>query len=159
MKTLYLAGGLFNAGERLHNLYLEKYLKRLGYEVILPQREALKCFESGNTFNTQWVAECCRLSVTNPQNLFIGNIDGGDADSGTCAEFGMTIVTNGKALIYRTDFRTFPEKEIGVNAMLVNGPGVKFIYHPCYFTELKEVESYYESLAQKIHEAIMNIGL
>ena len=44
-KKLYLAAGLFNAGERLHNLYLEKHLNMLGYEVILPQREALKFFQ------------------------------------------------------------------------------------------------------------------
>lgn len=45
MKKIYLAGGLFNAGERLHNLHLEKAFKDLGYDVILPQREALRHFD------------------------------------------------------------------------------------------------------------------
>lgn len=34
--VIYLAGGLFNAGERLHNLYLEKHLLARGWKVILP---------------------------------------------------------------------------------------------------------------------------
>lgn len=45
MKKIYLAGGLFNAGERLHNLHLEKAFKDLGYDVILPQRKALRHFD------------------------------------------------------------------------------------------------------------------
>src|ERR1035437_6337628 len=114
---LYLAGGLFNAGERLPNLYLEKYLKMLGYEVILPQREALNFFD-GERFNVTGIVNDCRASICNQKNLFVGNSDGPDADGGTCVEYGMAIVATGKAIIYRTDFRTDPEKEIGINAML-----------------------------------------
>jgi nucleoside 2-deoxyribosyltransferase len=153
--VLYLASGLFNSGERLHNLYLEKYLRMLGYEVILPQREALNFFD-GERFNLAGIVNDCQTSVCNSKNLFVGNSDGADTDGGTCVEYGMAIVATGRAIIYRTDFRTDPEKEIGVNAML----GAKktiFIYFPAYFTELDEAEIYYKNLSQKIHETIQQV--
>ena len=157
MTTLYLAGGLFNAGDRLHNLYLEKHLKALGYEVILPQREALKFFD-GSGFNVAGIVEDCRASSANSRNLFVGNADGADADSGTCVEYGIAITVTWRAIIYRTDFRTAPEKEVGVNAML-GAKGTKFIYHPCYFTELEQVDVYYQALALKIDEIIRGMSL
>lgn len=152
MKTLYLAGGLFNAGERLHNLYLEKYLKELGYKIILPQREALSFF-NGSQFNVADIVADCRRCATDPNNLYVGSADGADADSGTCVEYGMAITSTGQALVYRTDFRTALEKEVGVNAML-NAQGTIFLYAPCFFTELDEVENYYQNLARQIHERI-----
>ena len=149
---LYLAGGLFNAGERLHNLYLEKYLKELGYEVILPQREALEFFKDG-ILDIPAVAEACCMSAMTSHNLFVGCIDGPDADSGTCVEFGMAIAATRRALVYRTDIRTAPEKEVGMNAML-KSEGSIFIYEPCYITELSEIDSFYKKLAFKIDEVI-----
>ena len=98
MRTLYLAGGLFNAGERLHNLYLEKYLKRLGYEIILPQREALRFFKDG-LFDVADLVKDCRDSITNPRHLYVGNADGADADSGTCVEYGMAITSSRQAIV------------------------------------------------------------
>ena len=155
MITIYLAGGLFNAAERLHNLFLEKYLKESGYNVILPQREALKFFNTDH-FDVGGIVEDCRQSCINPSHIFVGSTDGADADSGTCVEYGMAITATGKAIVYRTDFRTAEEKELGVNAML-KADGTIFIYHPCFFTELEQVESYYKELAQKIHEVIQRM--
>lgn len=152
MKIVYLAGGLFNAGERLHNLYLEKYLKALGYKVILPQREALKFF-GGDVFVIPLIVEDCKQSCTNPENICVVSSDGADSDSGTCVEYGMAIIATGRAVVYRTDFRTAQERELGVNAML-KAKGTSFIYHPCFFVELEQVDTYYKDLAQEIHRAI-----
>lgn len=151
---LYLAGGLFNAGERLHNLYLEKYLKELGYEIILPQREALEFFKDG-IFDVKGIVEDCGFSVMTPQNLLVGCIDGTDADSGTAVEFGMAIGATGRAIVYRTDFRTAPDQEVGMNAMF-RADGSTFVYSPCYFTDLAQVDSYYQTLARKIDTVIKN---
>lgn len=156
MATIYLAAGLFNAGERLHNLFLEEFLKRLGHKVILPQREALKFFD-GEKFNVDGIVEDCKQSCTNPEHICIACADGADADSGTVVEYGMAIISNGRAIVYRTDFRTAEEKELGVNAML-KAKGTTFIYHPCFFTELKDVDAYYTELASKINEAISAIS-
>jgi len=156
MATIYLAAGLFNAGERLHNLFLEKFLKKLGHKVILPQREALKFFD-GERFNVDAIVEDCKQSCTNPKHICVACADGADADSGTVVEYGMAIISNGRAIVYRTDFRTAEEKEVGVNAML-KAKGTSFIYYPCFFTELDEVDVYYEELSRKIHEAILAIS-
>jgi len=155
IKYLYLAGGLFNAGERLHNLYLEKYLKELGYKVILPQREALKNFD-GESFDTMAIVKSCRDACSDPQNLFVGNADGADSDSGTCVEYGIAIASVGKAVVYRTDFRTALDKELGVNAML-RGEETSFVYEPCYLTDLGQADSYYAELARKIDSTIRDL--
>lgn len=150
--SLYLAAGLFNAGERLHNLYLEKHLKLRGYTAILPQREALNFF-NGDQFDVKAIVRDCQQKASSKNNLLVGNADGTDADSGTAVEYGMAITATGQAIIYRTDFRTVMEKEIGLNAML-NANGTTLIYEPCYFTELDEVDAYYAKLAEKIDIAV-----
>ena len=134
--AIYLAGPLFNAGERLHLLYLERALKRLGHKVILPQREALEAFD-GESFNTKAIVESCQDACLNFENIFVGSADGVDADSGTCVEYGIAIKSNGSAIFYRTDFRTSLENEVGINAMLT-GEGTIFIYEPCFFTEFDD---------------------
>lgn len=152
---IYLAGSLFNAGERLHNLYLEKYLKALGYEVELPQREALKAFD-GKVFDVKAIVRACRDASSDPENILVGNADGPDSDSGMCVEYAFSIVSTGSAVIYRTDFRTALDRELGINAMLT-GEGTEFIYEPCFFTELDQVDAYYARLARKIDEAVKKI--
>lgn len=157
MAIIYLAGGLFNAAERLHNLFLEKALAELGHDVILPQREALKFFDKDkNQFDVASIVENCKQSCTDSNKVYVGSADGPDADSGTSVEYGMAIVSTGKAITYRTDFRTAEEKELGINAML-KARGTTFVYYPCFFTELNQVASYYKELAFKIHEAIVAI--
>lgn len=154
-EKVYLAGGLFNAGERLHNLYLEKHLRFLGYEVILPQREAVKFFQDGS-FDIEGIVEDCRNSCSKYENIYVGSVDGADADSGTAVEYGVAVSSTRRAIIYRTDFRTLFEKEVGINAMF-GIRGTTFIYYPCFFTDLSEVDHYYQELAEKIHCAIGEI--
>lgn len=154
MAKIYLAGGLFNAGERLHNLFLEKFLQELGHTIILPQREALKFLDKNSHIDLDAVAEDCRKHCEGESVVYVGNIDGADADSGTCVEYGIAITVAGAAIVYRTDFRTDTAKEVGVNAML-KLKGTMFIYHPCFFTEMgDEVKNYYRELAKKIDEAV-----
>lgn len=153
---IYLAGGLFNSGERLHNLFLEKYLKELGYDVVLPQREALKAF-NGKAFDVKKIVRACRAESADPENILVGCADGADSDSGTCVEYAFAIAATGRAVVYRTDFRTALDRELGINAMLT-GDGTEFVYEPCFFTELSEVGPYYKGLAIKIDEAIKKIS-
>ena len=155
MATIYLAAGLFNAGERLHNIFLEECLKKLGHTVILPQREALKFFDGGE-FDIPAVVQDCKEACTKPENVCVACIDGPDADSGTATEYGMAVVATGRAVVYRTDFRTASEKEVGVNAMF-RTKGTAFVYCPCFFTEANEIVDYYKELAFRIHEAIITV--
>lgn len=156
MMTLYLAGGLFNAAERLHNLYLEKHLKELGYTVILPQREALK--HLGDTdFDIDSLRNECREFCNDSHILYVGCIDGPDADSGTAVEYGIAITATYKAIVYRTDFRTSQKHEIGINAMF-GLQDTEIVIHPCYFTELEHVDAYYRVLAVSIHRAVQRMS-
>lgn len=152
---IYLAGGLFNAAERAHNTNLEQELKKWGYTVILPQREALKHFD-GDHFDIPGIVEDCAAAVSNPDTVTVGCIDGPDADSGTVVECTLAVAKTGRAIVYRTDFRTDTKKEIGVNAMLTM-KGITLLYHPCFATEKKELKEYYIVLAQKIHEIIQKM--
>ena len=156
MRTLYLAGGLFNAAERLHNLYLEKHLKPYGYNILLPQREAVQ-FSEDDVFDGDAIMEDCHASCWSPENLYVGCIDGADADGGTAVEYGIAISITGRAVVYRTDFRTATDKELGYNAMF-RIKGTTFIYYPCYFTELDQADAYYAELARRIHEGIQGLS-
>lgn len=157
MTRLYLAGGLFNAGERFHNLILEKHLGELGYTVVLPQREALKFYHNGQFDLTAIVKDCARYCCDRDV-LVVACIDGPDADSGTAVELGMTMVATQRAVVYRTDFRTSEENgsEAGVNAML-RVPGSSFIYAPCFATTIEEANAYYAGLAKRLHERIVSL--
>ena len=157
MAVICLGGGLFNAGERVHNLFLEKYFLELRHIVILPQRRALRFF-SVDHFDVAGIVEDCKEMCTDKNIVYVGNADGADADSGTCVEYGMAIIATGRAIMYRTDFRTAEEKEVGVNAML-KAKGTIFIYHPCFVTETSEIEPYYRSLAPRIHKAIQSFNI
>lgn len=148
MPPIYLAGGLFNAGERLHNLYLEKHLTKLGYRVLLPQRRALNFVKNG-LFDLKAVVRDCQACCTNLGNWYCGSLDGADADSGTAVEYGMAVASTGRAIVYRTDFRTDTAHEIGVNGMFHAG-STFFVYEPCFFTDLSEVDGFYEKLAKHI---------
>lgn len=154
-KKLYLAGPLFNAGERFHNLLLAQELRKLGHKVILPQVEAATCLKKGEFDLHSHVHECLRASM-DENNILVACIDGSDADSGTCVEFGAAIATNGIAVMYRTDFRTSVKKEIGVNGMLTH-LSERFIYKPCFATTLKERGIFYRELAQEIHEEVVSL--
>jgi nucleoside 2-deoxyribosyltransferase len=155
-QKLYLAGGLFNAGQRIHNLMLEKALKLLGYAIILPQREALKFFRNDNTFDIDAIVADCRAWCLNPDVICVTCSDGADGDSGACVEHGIATTATGRALVYRTDFRTALANEAGLNAML-RGPETRIVYKPCFFTKLVEVEAFYDSLAADIDAAIKTL--
>ncbi|MBU2576173.1 MAG: nucleoside 2-deoxyribosyltransferase [Nanoarchaeota archaeon] len=175
--SIYLAGGLFNAAERVHNSTLEKNLIEvardmgINLQTTLPQRTALKRYlPNENRFDVAGIVADCEVDAAS-HDYILCNLDGTDADSGTAVELGVARgqalayqklsrhlkthrdVKIPKIITYRTDFRTSIENEVGVNAML-NPEGSTFIYHPCFVTELGEVESYYKELASKITDVI-----
>ena len=147
---LYLAGGLFSAGEQLHNLYLERALKELGYKILLPQRDA------GGLSSTDVVCYCQQACIS-PSVLLVGNTDGADADSGTAVEYGIAITITGRAVLYRTDFRTDEKNmENNVNIMFTIGR-TRFVYCRASLTDLDQADEYYQTLAQHIDAAIKKI--
>lgn len=154
-QTIYLAGPLFSLADRAHNLHLALKLENLGYTVILPQVEVLK-FITGGILNLMEMAKDCKSNACNPENILVANIDGPDADSGTAIEYGLAIQCTGRAVVYRTDIRTSPKKEVGLNAMF-QLPGTILIELPCLASYAEEIEDFYNELADKIHQAITDL--
>ncbi len=171
--SLYSAGGLFNASERMHNSKLEKNLKSvasldgIGLKITLPQRVALNRFISSEEgFDVEGIVSDC-MSDAAGHDFILCNLDGPDADSGTSAEYGIALGQYiafsklsqkikckysfhlPKIITYRTDFRTSPEKEVGVNAML-KAEGTAHIYYPCFAIELEQLDEFYLGLANEI---------
>ena len=154
--SLYMAGDLFNAGTRFHNMHLGKALEKLGWKIILPQKEALAFQNPNGTFDIGAVVADCRQKSSDKKNLTVANTDGTDGDSGTSIEVGHALSSTGRAVIYRTDFRFDPVHEVGLNAMY-RDPQAEFVYHPCFVTDIAELEKYYDELALKIDEAIKRV--
>ena len=153
--TLYLAGGVFNAAEQVHNLLLEDALMRCGYNVILPQREALMFVVDG-ALDIKAMAQNCFRHCIDPKNIVVMNLDGADADSGASLECGIAIAMTGRVVAYRTDIRTVPEREAGMNGMFQLG-GIVTIHHPSARTSVEDMMVFYTELAEKIHMAVSAI--
>jgi nucleoside 2-deoxyribosyltransferase len=160
-KKIYLAGPLFGIADRHHNLLLAKELERLGYAVVLPQRQASNPFE-GYHLQLIRIAEYCRNEVLN-SDYVVANIDGSDADSGTAVEVGMALskaplATHAVPVVIcvRTDIRTEADKEIGMNAMFRLAQ--KVICRPANVSSLQEIRTFYRELAGEIHSSIMELG-
>ena len=109
---LYMAGPLFTAAERHHNVRLAKELKELlpDFVFVLPQRRA-KAFLP----DLHAVFKDCLIQVKKA-DLLLACFDGPDADSGTCVEVGYAMALEKPVLGYRTDIRG--SEANGVNAML-----------------------------------------
>ncbi len=154
---VYLAGPLFGIADRHHNLLLAGELEKLGYVVVLPQKEALRFFD-GHRFDLKKISEDCRRQSMK-SDVIIANIDGPEADSGTAVEVGIGLSTalssrqNKPAVIcVRTDFRTDRQQEIGINGMLELAD--KLIYMPAFVGTLEEVAKFYEDLAKEIDSSV-----
>lgn len=153
---IYLAGPLFGIADRHHNLLLAQELEKLGYDVILPQKQALKFFD-GKRFDLKGISEDCKKH-SKKNNFIVANIDGPDADSGTAIEVGIALsvessVNRPKVICIRTDFRTNREQELGINGMFELTDRV--IYMPAFVGSLQEVAEFYKDLAKEINIAVI----
>lgn len=156
--SIYLAGPLFGIADRHHNLLLAEELEKLGYKVVLPQKQALKFFD-GKRFDLKRISDDCQWQSRN-NDVIVANIDGPDADSGTALEVGIAIlsapiVNKPKVICIRTDFRTNREQELGINGMFELADRV--IYMPAFVSSLKEISKFYKNLAERIDNAIKEL--
>jgi len=160
MRRIYLAGPLFGIADRHHNLLLARELERFGYEVVLPQKEALR-FLNGHSLDLKGLSEDCKRQSME-SDVVVANIDGADVDAGTAVEVGMALAgasfatqNRPKVICVRTDFRTDPEQEIGINSMF--GLVDKVIYIPAFVSTFAEVANLYRNLANEIDTVIKKL--
>jgi nucleoside 2-deoxyribosyltransferase len=155
IRVLYLAGPLFGAAEQIHNLLLAKALEKLGWIVILPQRISEECLDLNGDIDYDALAERCHSFATAYSTIVVANLDGPDPDSGTAWEVSAALEKKGIAVLYRTDFRTDLKRDLGINTMFrCHDPAI--IYYPARLTSLRDINSFYSSLAEKISKAVID---
>ena len=97
---IYFAGPLFSLAERAFNSKLVGILReKYNYEIFLPQEsKENKNSDTMSIFlsDEKGVKDC---------DVIVAVIDGADADSGTCWEFGFAYALGKKLIIIRTGFR------------------------------------------------------
>lgn len=113
---IYLAGPLFSLAEREFNKKIAiDIMKDLpNAEVILPQ-EFLRGFSGKDGEFFREMFELCLNSIKRC-DVVIANLDGPDADSGTCIELGIAYAINKPVIGIRTDLRSLEDE--GVNLMV-----------------------------------------
>lgn len=153
IQTIYMAGPLFTAAERVHNIRLAGALRAYGYNIILPQKDTNQFFPDGR-FDLHGTCAYDLICATN-YDLVLANIDGPDADSGTCVEVGAAMASHIKVLCVRTDIRTDTKSEVGVNGMLQLAD--RIIYKPALFTDLTTLKIFYEELVEDIVKYIREL--
>jgi nucleoside 2-deoxyribosyltransferase len=104
---VYVAGPLFNDMERERNLEVERWLRRLGFDVHLPQKHGLleepangRAAHSarGKTFESD-------VAALRACDAVLCLLDGPVPDDGMCVELGIAWALGKPCVGYRTDMR------------------------------------------------------
>lgn len=103
-KRIYMAGPLFNEGDRYTNQVNSDALRALGYTTFLPQ-EIVITDES-----TALVKAACLymdLKAIRLCDVLLANCNGIEVDSGTAAEIGLAYGWGKKMVVYKSDVRNY----------------------------------------------------
>ena len=111
MNKIYIAAPLFSDIERELNERVDAFVKNLGYETYLPQKDGgvlTELIENGMTmieareflFEKDWEAvKWC--------DIVLVILDGRVPDEGACVEIGMGFALGKECIAYKTDLRSF----------------------------------------------------
>ncbi len=118
-KRVYIAGPLFNQGEKDFNLRVAEVLEAHGYEVFLPQRDGIEAaMLEGKSEEelTEMIFALDAEEVAKADIIFM-NIDGRVPDEGACVELGIAYASGKRCYGFKTDTRAV---EIGleINPMI-----------------------------------------
>lgn len=103
-KRIYMAGPLFNEGDRYTNQVNSDALRAVGYTTFLPQ-EIVITDES-----TALVKAACLymdLKAIRLCDVLLANCNGIEVDSGTAAEIGLAYGWGKKMVAYKSDVRNY----------------------------------------------------
>ena len=118
-KRVYLAGPLFNQGEKEFNLKITHALEECGYEVFLPQRDGIEAaLLEGKTEDemTKMIFSLDEGEVKKADIIFM-NIDGRAPDEGACVELGIAYASGKRCYGFKTDTRAV-EAGMEINPMI-----------------------------------------
>ena len=103
-KKIYMAGPLFNEGDRYTNQRNSDALRAGGYTTFLPQ-EIVITNESSDLVR----GACFYMDLKAIQlcDLMVANCNGLEIDSGTAAEIGLAYGLKKKMVLYKSDVRNY----------------------------------------------------
>jgi len=81
----YIAGPLFNEGERWWNAEIDSRVRKLGFTTYIPQRDGVKLENQSDVLK---IFESDKNALIQA-DLIVANLDGMDVDSGTAWELGF----------------------------------------------------------------------
>lgn len=103
-KRIYMAGPLFNEGDRYTNQVNSDALRALGYTTFLPQESVI------TDESTALVKAACLymdLKAIRLCDVLLANCNGIEVDSGTAAEIGLAYGWGKKMVAYKSDVRNY----------------------------------------------------
>lgn len=109
---IYMAGPLFNEGDRYTNQKNSDALRALGYTTFLPQ-EVVITEQSGELVK----AACFYMDLKAIQlcDILLANCNGIEIDSGTAAEIGLAYGLKKKTVLYKSDVRNYYNESFVLN--------------------------------------------
>ena len=103
-RRIYMAGPLFNEGDRYTNQLNSDALRAEGYATFLPQEVVI------DKDSSQLVKDACfymDFKAINLCDTVVANCNGIEIDSGTAAEIGMCYALHKKIYLYKSDVRNY----------------------------------------------------
>ena len=106
---IYIAGPLFNDGEKAFNLKVDSILRECGHETYLPQRDGGIVAEMPDLIGgvpkqtVVFQKDCRNLQNT---DIFLLLMDGRVPDEGACVALGYCLALGKRCIGYKTDVRT-----------------------------------------------------
>jgi len=97
----YIAGPLFNEGERWWNAEIDSRVRKLGFTTYVPQRDGVKLENQGDV---RRIFDSDKNALTQA-DLIVANLDGMDVDSGTAWELGFAEGLGKHCIGVYTDWR------------------------------------------------------
>lgn len=124
---VYMAGPLFNEGDRYTNQLNSDALRAAGYTTFLPQEIVI------NEKSSPLIKAGCfymDLKAIRECDILLANCNGIEIDSGTAAEIGLAYALKKRILAYKSDVRNYYNAVNVLNnfvAGLVDGPVLRSI--------------------------------
>lgn len=109
---VYMAGPLFNEGDRYSNKLNSDALRQAGYTTFLPQEVVI------DKDSTELIKAACffmDLKAIKECDYLLANCNGIEIDSGTAAEIGLGYGLGKKMLAYKSDVRNYYNERFKLN--------------------------------------------
>lgn len=118
-KKVYLAGPMFNQGEKDFNLAITRVLEEFGYEVFLPQRDGIEAARLEGKTEEELIRMIFELDASEVRkaDIIFMNLDGRVPDDGACVELGIAYACGKRCYGFKTDTRTI-ERTLELNPMI-----------------------------------------